>query len=324
MFPLKKYSPLLLSFTLITTNTTPALANSCVGGDCSGGGSSLQGQLLDGRARDNTIRFPAELSQKISRIGESFDGLQDMKERFYDFTYAETTKKRFILVDRLPQQRSSDVKHDVADQLVALQRGPIVWVLQSFYERANDDDKVAFHLHEFLVSEKLRKGPLSKNDMDEVVNVTASLSDRLRGAQNPLPPQRLQELLVANNFEPGITKREQDAFNNYTMRLLALLQAACADNKPNARMHREIMVMLRLAENTKTDELASKPKRKRYADFLDSVKKSLKGDFSAKNICNFMKEDAETLRLEDELKRQESTEDHSVTTTETGHSQSGL
>lgn len=283
----------------------PALA---AGGADVGGGSSYQGKFLDKNAQENTLLWyvKSPVFIKLDTLDKILEKrLTGFRSAYINFHFNIETKKRFILVDQLPPAQETDAKHDVADTLVALQRGPIVWTLRSFYEKATDDEKVAFHIHEFLVSEKLKRGPLTKRDMEEVINVTAFICENLAYDQAGHIPfvggENLNRLLEANHFSSFLTEAEFAQLAEISKRIGEALEKGCdAKGKDRKALH-SLNQLMTFLKNKKTDALASSEMKKLSGDSWDHWNKELKGDFSARNICRLYRESLEDEKLEEAL-----------------------
>ncbi len=287
-------------------STLSAFASEKCGGDCSGGGSSLQGKLLDDKVRSNT----AELStgtpefEKVMQLNNILvERLPLFGMRFAEFHFGGGKRIRFVLVDQLPEIKASDTRHEVADKLVAFQRGPIVWTLRDFYENASAEEKTTFRIHEFLVREKMKVSPLTSRDRDEVVNMAAMFSDFLHGQYDikSFPEaNELRDTLKANHFETGASKKEYEEALALFEKVEKALNKACDEKSPDPAAFNEITRILRYLKNSPNNG-TSEELQKMYLEIWSHVKNNTGGDFSREKLCTLHLEGQEDTELLESL-----------------------
>ena len=255
--------------------TLAPLAAPAAGGDSSGGGSTLGRQLLDRRVRENTIGLTSADMDELAKRNKLFNETMPEYSRSFAEFFMTSTGKRFVLTDKLPEVKETDVKHEVADDLVGLQRGPIVWVKRSYWEQAPAAERAEFYTHEFFVGEKLKAGPLSARDREEVLNVNAAVSEMAEkmadfAQQDKQEKERrsreLQKLLERNHFEAAATNAERDLITGLGDKLTKLFVSACDPKKPSAKSLAKISELMEYVGRRSRDEEASRALRTELAE----------------------------------------------------------
>jgi hypothetical protein len=281
-------TPLTLAVFLLA-HSSPAFA-----GGSDGGGTVYKGHLLDDQVRDGSVSVlqneeTASLCDALQN--KLVQAVPQFANAYIDFFYGGPTRERFTVTDKLPDTRVSDIKHSVGDRLVGLQRGPIVWVLSSYFNNPKTDmnEKFDFFVHEFLVAQKLKQGPLSERDKDEILNTSAFLSQLARDESVP-DTKTIQGFLEKNHFQPGMTNDELKELGAAGDKLNAAVDNMCKGTVPNSAAWRKVNTILNWITYQATDEDASVSKRDYYSSLNKKLNETLHNKRDAKSLCAVSKE----------------------------------
>lgn len=288
--------PLKICTLLLLLSPTTALAGGSDGGHASG----THGRLLDSEVIANTIDLFADKDGQPSALGQELNRVQNLlpkmlpefADHYQDFLFPPANK-RFILVDSLPPSTPGDTVHFMGDEAIAYQRGQNIWVTRKFWENpaTATQDRLNFVNHEFLVSEKLKQGPLSEGDKEDVVNATAGMAGYLKAEINNTPEMlagnasNLQKMLEADHFLPGLTASEMKDLTIFFDRFAAALKKACRQGKIDYKAGNQVMKALSWLRYQQSDETASPALRRKHKELYELFDKALSGKFDVKSIC---------------------------------------
>jgi hypothetical protein len=268
----RSFSLIAMALALALGTVASAFARSCTGGDCSGGGSGVADRFFDALARENTLQLTNEVHARLRPVLRAFEQLQDVGENSINgyglsqFLFS-TSRQRFVVVDKLPEAINGDVKHDMADRLVALQRGPMVWVEKKFAENASAEDLATFLIHEYLVGEKLKTGPLSRTDMDQVVHATAAIMETFPAHSSVSISNEdvvLQRILNRNGFREGLNRQQFIGHMRLFSRFYEVIEGLCKDALSEADGLRQIGRFSRVIRSRATDQTLPLAAREEY------------------------------------------------------------